>query len=162
MCPPMLFKLHPCIQKLCIVCYPPTPSLGWIGQIKGRSLSLASLQLYSGASMERSSLRTPWVHASATWQHFIILTLKTRTYKRQLLLNSMYWHDMQVQVQVSSSIDGHGFYTHLEAMPIHTHLETIPTHAYPWTIMSNPCPPKTHEHHIRNFGKIPWFWENTV
>ena len=46
MCPPMhLFKLHPwCIQKLCNVCYPPTPSLGWIGQIKGRSLSLASVQ----------------------------------------------------------------------------------------------------------------------
>ena len=42
LCPPMLFKLCPCIQKLCNVCYPPTPSLGWIGQIKGRSLSLAS------------------------------------------------------------------------------------------------------------------------
>ena len=40
-------------------------------------------------------------------------------------------HDIQVQVQVSSSIDGHGFCTHLEAMPIHTHLETIPTHAHP-------------------------------
>jgi len=41
-CPPLLFKLRPCIQKLCNVYYPPTPSLGWIGQIKGRSLSLAS------------------------------------------------------------------------------------------------------------------------
>ena len=40
-CPPMLFKLRPCIQKLCNVYYPPTPSLGWIGQIKGHSLSLA-------------------------------------------------------------------------------------------------------------------------
>ena len=40
-CPPMLFKLRPCIQKLCNVYYPPTPSLGWIGQIKDRSLSLA-------------------------------------------------------------------------------------------------------------------------
>jgi hypothetical protein len=40
-CPPMLFKLRPCIQKLCNVHYPPTPSLGWIGQIKGLSLSLA-------------------------------------------------------------------------------------------------------------------------
>jgi hypothetical protein len=40
-CPPMLFKLCPCIQKLCNVYYPPTPSLGWIGQIKGRSLSMA-------------------------------------------------------------------------------------------------------------------------
>ena len=47
-CPPMLFKLHPCNQKLCPciqklsnVYYPPTPSLGWIGQIKDRSLSLA-------------------------------------------------------------------------------------------------------------------------
>ena len=38
-CPPMLFKLRLCIQKLCNVYYPPTPSLGWIGQIKGRSLS---------------------------------------------------------------------------------------------------------------------------
>jgi hypothetical protein len=40
-CPPMLFKLRPCIQKLCNVYYPHTPSLGWIGQIKGCSLSLA-------------------------------------------------------------------------------------------------------------------------
>ena len=40
-CPPMLFKLRPCIQKLWNVYqYPPTPSLGWIGQIKSRSLSL--------------------------------------------------------------------------------------------------------------------------
>ena len=41
-CPPMLFKLRPCIQKLCNVHYPPTPSLRWIGQIKSRSLSLTS------------------------------------------------------------------------------------------------------------------------
>ena len=41
-CPPMLFKLCPCFQKLCNVYYPSTPSLGWIGQIKDRSLSLAS------------------------------------------------------------------------------------------------------------------------
>jgi hypothetical protein len=40
---------HPCssncahvLKKLCNVHYPPTPSLGWIVQIKGRSLSLAS------------------------------------------------------------------------------------------------------------------------
>ena len=41
-CSSMLFKLRPCIQKLCNVYYPPTPRLGWIGQIKGRSLLLAS------------------------------------------------------------------------------------------------------------------------
>jgi hypothetical protein len=41
-CSPMLFKLRPCIQKLCNVYYPPTSSLGWIGQMKGHSLSLAS------------------------------------------------------------------------------------------------------------------------
>ena len=39
---PMLFKLCLCILKLCNAYYPPTPSLGWIGQIKGCSLSLAS------------------------------------------------------------------------------------------------------------------------
>jgi hypothetical protein len=39
------------------MCITPTPSLGWIGQIIGRSLSLASLQLFFGASMERYSLR---------------------------------------------------------------------------------------------------------
>jgi hypothetical protein len=33
----------------------------------------------------------------------------------------MYWHDIQVQVQVSNNIDGHGLCTHLEAMPIHAH-----------------------------------------
>ena len=38
-CPPMLFKLRPCIQKLCNVYYPPTPSFGWIRQIKSHSLS---------------------------------------------------------------------------------------------------------------------------
>ena len=41
-CPSMLFKLRPCIQKLFSVYYPPTPSLDWIEQIKGRSLSMAS------------------------------------------------------------------------------------------------------------------------
>ena len=41
-CPPMLFKLRPCFQKLCNVYYPPTPSLGWIGHIKCRILSMAS------------------------------------------------------------------------------------------------------------------------
>jgi hypothetical protein len=40
----MLFKLRPCIQKLCNVYYMPTSSLSWIGQIKGHSLSLASTQ----------------------------------------------------------------------------------------------------------------------
>ena len=30
----MLFKLRPCIKNLCNVHYPPTPSLGWIGQNK--------------------------------------------------------------------------------------------------------------------------------
>ena len=39
-------------------------------------------------------------------------------------------------------------------MPIHTHLETIPTHAHPWTIISNPCPPKTHGH--------GWVWAPNV
>jgi hypothetical protein len=46
----------------------------------------------------------------------------------------MYWHDIYVQVQVSSTINEHGLCTHLEAMPIHTHLETIPTHAHPKTM----------------------------
>jgi hypothetical protein len=64
----------------------------------------------------------------------------------------MYWLDIHVQVQVSSNIDGHGFHTHLEAMPIPTHLETIPTHAHPWRIISNPCPHKTHGH------KWVWAW----
>ena len=44
-CPPMLFKLRSCIQKLCNVYYPSTPSLGWIGQIKDRSLSLAIIHI---------------------------------------------------------------------------------------------------------------------
>ena len=43
-CPPMLFKLRSCIQELCNVCYPPTPSLGWIVQIKDRSLLPAIVQ----------------------------------------------------------------------------------------------------------------------
>ena len=37
-CPPMLFKLRPCIKKLWNVYYPRTPSLGWIGQIGGLTL----------------------------------------------------------------------------------------------------------------------------
>ena len=62
MCPPMLFKLCPCIQKLCNVHYPPTPSLGWIGQIKGRSLSLASARSASwlAYSLHPRSLTPIW------------------------------------------------------------------------------------------------------
>ena len=62
MCPPMLFKLRPCIQKLCNVYYPPTPSLGWIGQIKGRSMSLASARSTSWLvySLNPRSLTLIW------------------------------------------------------------------------------------------------------
>ena len=61
-CPPMLFKLRPCIQKLCNVYYPPTPSLGWIGQIKGRSLSMASTRSTSwlAYSLHLRSLTPIW------------------------------------------------------------------------------------------------------
>ena len=62
LCPPMLFKLRPCIQKLCNVYYSPTPSLGWIGQIKGRSLSLASTRSASwlAYSVHPRSLTPIW------------------------------------------------------------------------------------------------------
>ena len=61
-CPPMLFKLCLCIQKLCNVHYPPTPSLGWIGQIKGRSLLLASARSTSWLeySLHPRSLTLIW------------------------------------------------------------------------------------------------------
>ena len=61
-CPPMLFKFRPCIQKLCNVYYPPTPSLGWIWQIKGRSLSLASARSASwlAYSLHPRSLTPIW------------------------------------------------------------------------------------------------------
>ena len=49
-CLPMLFKLHTCIKILCNVHYPPTPSLGWIRQIKGGSMSLASARSASWLS----------------------------------------------------------------------------------------------------------------
>ena len=70
-CPPMLFKLRPCIQKLCNVYYPPTPSLGWIGQIKGRSLSLASARSASwlAYSMHPRSLTPIW-----SWMQGIFLS----------------------------------------------------------------------------------------
>ena len=45
LCPPMpthAIQIAPMYSKLCNVYYPPTPSLGWIGQIKGSSLLLAS------------------------------------------------------------------------------------------------------------------------
>jgi hypothetical protein len=60
--PPMLFKLRPCIQKLCNVHYPPTPSLGWIRQIKGHSLSLASVRSASWLvySLHLRSLTPIW------------------------------------------------------------------------------------------------------
>jgi hypothetical protein len=62
LCPPMLFKLRPCIQKLCNVYYPPTPSLGCIRQIKGRSLSLASARSASwlAYSLHPRSLTPIW------------------------------------------------------------------------------------------------------
>jgi hypothetical protein len=61
-CPPMLFKLCPCIQKLCNVYYLATPSLGWIGQIKGHSLSLASARSASwlAHSLHSRSLTPIW------------------------------------------------------------------------------------------------------
>jgi hypothetical protein len=61
-CPPMLFKLCPCIQKLCNVYHPPTPSLGWIIQIKGRSLSLVSARSASWLeySLHPRSLTPIW------------------------------------------------------------------------------------------------------
>jgi hypothetical protein len=62
-CPPMLFKLRPCIQKLCnVYYYPPTPSLGWIRQIKGRSMSLASAwsESWLAYSLHPRSLTPIW------------------------------------------------------------------------------------------------------
>jgi hypothetical protein len=61
-CPPMLFKLRSYIQKLCNVYYPPTPSLGWIRQIKGRSLSLASARsaFWLAYSLHPRSLTPNW------------------------------------------------------------------------------------------------------
>ena len=34
----------------------------------------------------------------------------------------------------------------MEPMPTHYNMEPMPTHAHPWTIISHPCPPKTHGH----------------
>ena len=65
-CPPMLFKLRPCIQKLCNVHYPPTPSLGWIRQIKGRSLSLGSTR--SASWLEYSLHSEVWLRFGAGWR----------------------------------------------------------------------------------------------
>jgi hypothetical protein len=58
----MLFKLCPCIQKLCNVYYPPTPSLSWIGQIKGHSLLLASARsaYWLAYSLHPRSLTPIW------------------------------------------------------------------------------------------------------
>jgi hypothetical protein len=61
-CPPMLFELRPCIKNLCNVYYPPTSSLGWIGQIKSRSLSLTSTRRASwlAYSLHPRSLTPIW------------------------------------------------------------------------------------------------------
>jgi hypothetical protein len=50
------------IQKLCNMCYLRTPSLGWIGQIKGCSLSLASARSASwlAYSLHPRSLTPIW------------------------------------------------------------------------------------------------------
>jgi hypothetical protein len=63
-CPSMLFKLRPCIQKLCNVYYPPTLSLGWIGQIKSRALSLASARSAYWLALHPRSLTPIW-----SWMH---------------------------------------------------------------------------------------------
>ena len=62
-CPPMLFKLCPCIQKLSNVHYPPTPSLGWIGQIKDRSLSLAIVHKPMPNNIAAMPTQNPWAWA---------------------------------------------------------------------------------------------------
>ena len=75
LCPPMLFKSRPCIQKLCNVYYLPTPSLGWIGQIKGRSLSLASARNASWLeySLHPISLTPIWSWMQGVFLSFGIL-----------------------------------------------------------------------------------------
>jgi hypothetical protein len=65
LCPPMLthaIQIAPMYSKLCNVYYPPTPSLGWIRQIKGRSLSLASARSASwlAYSLHPRSLTPMW------------------------------------------------------------------------------------------------------
>jgi hypothetical protein len=60
--PTLLFKLRPCCQKLCNVYYLYTPSLGWIRQIKGHSLSPASARSVSwlAYSLHPRSLTPIW------------------------------------------------------------------------------------------------------
>jgi hypothetical protein len=67
LCPPMpthVIQIVSVYSKICVMCiyYPPTPSLGWIGQIKGRSLSLASARSASwlAYSLHLRSLTPIW------------------------------------------------------------------------------------------------------
>ena len=59
--PPMLFKLRPCIKNLCNVYHLPTPSISWIGQIKGCSL-------VTSFSLERFLVSV--FHAFRSWLRF--------------------------------------------------------------------------------------------
>ena len=80
-CPPMLFNLRPCIQKNCNVYYPPTPSLGWIGQIKSRSLSLASARIASwlAYSLHPRSSTPIW-----SWMHECTKPMPTHAHPRTI------------------------------------------------------------------------------
>jgi hypothetical protein len=69
MCPPMsthAIQIAPMYLKLCNVYYPPTPSLGWIGQIKRRSISLASTR---SASWLVYSLHPRSLTPICSWMH---------------------------------------------------------------------------------------------
>jgi hypothetical protein len=85
-CPPMVFKLRPCIQKLCNVCYPPTQSLGWIGQIKDHSLSLASARSASwlANSLHPRSLTSIW-----SWMHGCTKPMPTHAHPCPLMNNNI-------------------------------------------------------------------------
>jgi hypothetical protein len=68
MCPPMSTHAHPCysncihVFKNCVLCITPTPSLGWIRKIIGRSLSLALVRSASwlAYSLHPRSLTLIW------------------------------------------------------------------------------------------------------
>jgi hypothetical protein len=77
---------RPCIQKLCNVYYPPIPSLGWIGQIKGRSLSLASTRSISwlAYSLHPRSLTPIW-----SWMQVCTKLMYTHVHPCPLMNNNI-------------------------------------------------------------------------
>ena len=128
MCPPMLFKLRPCIKKI-VQCALPAYTKSWLDWTNKMSLTVAGFS--------RKCLLVSVFPASKKFDSD--LELDTGMHKSERATRHMmgsvgapfsFHHKIILNLVVVSWFTGNAKLTH----------------ALPWTIISNPCPPKPHGH----------------